>query len=91
MNKSAKDLAFDRERIKYRRRIKELTHLLDQKNSEIREANNKIDMLQDWNERLLNFTELSEEDLKNFIRRAKETDDFMKLMSRFFNLPLSFF
>lgn len=86
MNKSAKDLAFDRERMKYRRQIKELTHILDQKKWELSEANNKIEMLQDWNERLLTLTEMSEEDLKNLIKRTKETDEFMNLMSRFFNL-----
>lgn len=97
-HKSAKDLAFDRERLKYRKEINELKTLLKQKNIDIYEAKEraskleiKCEELQDWVNRLLEYMDMSEEDIKKILQREKDTDEFIKLMNRFFGLPRSFF
>lgn len=77
-NKSAKDLAFDKERAKYRHEIRDLQREVKEKLREVEVLNKKIAELEesirqkdDWIERLLEYTELTEEDMKNQIRKDK--------------------
>ena len=87
-NKTAKDLAFDRERAKYGKRIRELETELKEKNYEIHELRYKISQLeekcyslQDWIDRLLEYTKMSEEDMKTIIQKDKDSAEVMKRMN----------
>lgn len=87
-NKTAKDLAFDRERAKYGKRIKELEAKLKEQNCEIRELRNQVseaeakcESLQNWIDRLLEYTEMSEEDMKTIIQKDKDSAEITKRMN----------
>jgi predicted RNase H-like nuclease (RuvC/YqgF family) len=82
--KSAKDLAFDKERAKYNKQIRELESQLKEKDKiiyslkdDLEEHKDKIIQLEDWINRLLEYTELSEEDMKNIINKEKTTADIL--------------
>ena len=90
-NKSAKDLAFDRERAKYGKRIRELEVELKKKDDEIlvlhsklSEAEGKCENLQDWINRLLEYTEMSEDDMKKIIQKDKDSAEIMEHMNTLF-------
>ena len=91
--KSAKDLAFDRERAKYRKQIRELEARLEKKDLEIFKENKracaaeeKCAELQDWINRLLEYTELSEDDMKRIIHKEKDSAEIMRRMNSFFGI-----
>lgn len=97
-NKSAKDLAFDRERAKYRKQINELKVLLREKDDEISEANercskaeSRCEEFQYWIDRLLAYTEMTEEDMKKLIEKEKDATDVMKCMSKLFDFTKAFY
>ena len=76
--KSAKDMAFEKERAKYRKKIRELEHdvndcqlALMQKENELNILRNRLLQKEDWIERLLEYTELSEEDMKTLLDKEK--------------------
>lgn len=86
--KSAKDLAFDKERAKYNKRIKELESQLKEKEKVIASQNESIELgseelyrLRDWVRRLLEYTELSEEDMKKLIDKEKKSAEIVEHMS----------
>lgn len=95
--KSAKDIAFDKERNKFRSEIRKLQHENYSKNAEILELKailsqkeNEISEKVDWIHRLLNYMDMSEDDLKRFIEKEKmectvikNMYDLGKLFSRF--------
>lgn len=92
--KSAKDIAFDKERAKFRSEIRNLTDLLNNKeqqidglNEAIREKDIVISQQKEWIERLLEYTELSEDDMKQLIEKDKKTaeivDNFASLQRIF--------
>lgn len=92
--KSAKDIAFDKERAKFRSEIRNLTECLNTKqkqigelNELIREKDTVISQQKEWIERLLEYTELSEEDMKQLIEKDKKTaeivDNFRSLQQVF--------
>lgn len=88
MEKSAKDRAFDRERVKLQRQRREAEDLNAQLRREIRTLEEKVRGLEhaiaekdDWIARLLEYTELSKEDLK----RSIEKDKSMKKAADMFN------
>lgn len=95
--KSAKDIAFDKERNKFRSEIRKLQNEVNNKNTEISELKlalskkeNEITEKDDWIQRLLKYMDLSEEDLKKFIEKEKmectvirNMHDLGKLFSRF--------
>ena len=96
--KPAKDLAFDRERLKYMKQIKELRALLKQKDTEISEvkahaidAESKCIELQDWVNRLLDYMDLPENEMRIVFQRQKETSEFVNLLGGLFGLPRRFF
>lgn len=75
MQKSKKDLAFDKERAKFRGEIRQLKGDIQSKSMQIRglmyqigELENKIRELKDWNERLLEYMDMQEEDMRRVLR-----------------------
>ena len=84
-NRSAKDIAFDREREKYRKEIKdrdtlitELHHLVKQLEESVRERDNKIAERNDWIRRLLEYMDLSEDDMKKIIQKDRNMAEVSK-------------
>lgn len=84
--KSAKDIAFDKERAKYRKEIRALEHdvsalRLDvmQKDNEMRVLQNELEQKSDWIRRLLEYTELSEDDMRAIIDKEKNEAAVMKM------------
>ena len=74
--RSAKDIAFDKERAKYNKRIRELESQLKEKDEIInsqKEDLARIEQLEDWVNRLLEYTELSEDDMRNIVNKEKAT------------------
>ena len=76
--KSAKDIAFDKERATFRKQIRELEREVFNKELEIRKLKDVVSQKEteiaekdDWIRRLLDYTELSEDDLKKFIENEK--------------------
>ena len=76
--KSAKDMAFEKERGKLRSKIGELSNCLDKKEKQLEELNeviNKKDEIirnqEEWIRRLLEYTEISKEDMKKLIDSEK--------------------
>lgn len=95
--RSAKDKAFDKERFEYHRRIRELESAAHKKDIEIyqlKETLEQKDMLlvekDDWINRLLEYMDMSEDDLKKFIQQQKKEalaiehlDNFLDVIGRF--------
>lgn len=84
--KSAKDIAFEKERAKYRKKIRELESDISefrlaimQKDNELNVLRNELDQKKDWIRRLLEYTELSEEDMKAIINKEKSVAVAMKM------------
>lgn len=92
--KSAKDIAFDKEREKFRSEIRSLTDDLNKSKKQIDELNETIiekdaviSQQKEWIDRLLEYTELSEDDMKQLIEKDKKTaeivDNFRSLQQVF--------
>lgn len=88
--KSKKDLAFDRERTKFRRKIRELECELKIKEDEIAkftcekaELECEIEKFKDWNARLLEFMDIPEEELKKLVEDRKEKEEIREKMVGF--------
>lgn len=80
--KSKKDFAFDKERAKYRheisnlrREIKGNLHKIEFLNQRISELEESIRQKDDWIFRLLKYTELSEEDMRNQIQKDRSVSE----------------
>lgn len=76
--KSAKDIAFDKERAAFRKRIRELEREISNKEAENRDLRNVISQKEtemvekdDWIRRLLEYMDLSEDELKKIIGSEK--------------------
>lgn len=96
--KSAKDLAFDKERAKYRKEIHELNSLAIKQRIDIDKLKQDIDRKDmelaekdDWIRRLLEYMDMSEEDMRKIIQKdkimseaAERLSDINKMVSRFF-------
>ena len=96
--KSAKDLAFDKERAKYRKEIRELNSLVSKQNiniDRVKQDINRKDMelaeKDEWIRRLLEYMDMSEEDMRKIIQKdktmaeaAERLSDINKVVSRFF-------
>ena len=97
-NKSAKDIAFEKERAKYRKAIRELGSQVKRQQIDIDKLKKDIDQKDmeitekdEWIHRLLEYMDISEEDMKKIIQKDKimaETAerllDIDKMVSRFF-------
>lgn len=75
---SAKDKAFESERIAFRKKIREkdteiqiLKSQLTDTQTEAAELKTQVAELNDWIERLLSYTELSKEEMQNIIQAEK--------------------
>ena len=73
--KSKKDIAFDKERAKFRSEIRQLKGDIQSKDLQIRglmcqiqELENKIRELEDWNRRLLEYMDMPEEDMRRVLQ-----------------------
>lgn len=93
MQKSAKDMAFERERAKFRSQIRELESCLntkqvqiDELNAELREKDQVILQQNDWIERLLEYTELTKEDLQKLIANEKDKAELREKLSTTFGI-----
>ena len=96
--KSAKDIAFYKERASFRKRSRELEREVRNKELENRELRNVISQKEteitgkdDWIRKLLEYMDLSEEDLKKFIENEKAKADIRdsfrfvdKMFSKYF-------
>ena len=85
---SAKDLAFEKERVKFRKKIRELEYEINglklsymQKENELRVANSQLSQKEDWIRRLLEYTELSEDDMKAIIDKEKSVAKVAKMFN----------
>lgn len=83
---SAKDLAFEKERAKFRKKIRELEHEIKslqlanmQKDTELSMVRNELLQKEDWVRRLLEYTELSEDDMRAIIDKEKSVATAMKM------------
>ena len=83
---SAKDMAFEKERTKCRKRIRELErdiadlrYMIMNKDNELNILCNELSQKEDWIRRLLEYTELSEEDMKAIIDKEKTHAQIMKM------------
>lgn len=86
---SAKDRAFEKERVKYRQEINKLKQELEQKNNTVKELTDSIDTLQqktieqeEWINRLLEYMDMSKEDLQ----KQKQNDEFLADTKNFFDI-----
>ena len=96
--KSAKDLAFDKERTKYRKEIRELGSQLIKQRIDIDKLKQDVDRKDmelsekdEWIRRLLEYMDLSEEDMRKIILKdktmaeaAERLSNVNKMVSRFF-------
>ncbi len=87
--RSAEDMAFERERAKYRKQIRELQSELRAKEAciadlkeELSAKETEITEKEDWIRRLLEYTELSQEELKMLLEKEKATADIMDELSK---------
>lgn len=82
--KSKKDVAFEQERAKFRHQIRDLEREIKEqkiKMFQLEEVANlkdkEIDELKEWISRLLEYMDLSEEDMKRMIKAEKTRADFI--------------
>lgn len=92
--KSAKDKAWDRERIVWRNRIDEAHEKERESLYQLSEAEDKIRSLEDWVERLMAFIDLPEDEVQRLIAIMKreereEGDKVLKLYDifKFMGIP----
>lgn len=96
--RSAKDLAFDKERAKYRKEIRELNSQVIKQRIDIDKLKQDIDRKDmelvekdDWIRRLLEYMDISKEDMRKIIQKdkivaetAERLSDIGRMVSRFF-------
>ena len=87
--KSAKDIAFEKERCQYKKKIRELDQCLSKTKAETDDLRQHVASLesenarlQDWVDRLLEYTELSEEDFRSIERDFRLMVEFNKNMKK---------
>lgn len=71
-NKSAKDIAWDKERAKYQKQIRDLSDAVEVWKEEFRGAADLCNKLSEENAKLKEALNLSEEDLKLLLDKAKK-------------------
>ncbi|MFQ9515363.1 MAG: hypothetical protein ACLRZ9_06005 [Eubacterium sp.] len=83
--KSSKDLAFEKERAKLRSEIRKLTDCINDKQKQIDGLNEIVSekeivirQQKEWIDRLLEYTELSEKDMRKIIEREKITSEIVE-------------
>ena len=88
--KSAKDLAFERERAKFRKEIRELerehlslSRLVAERDMRIQEAEKEIRQLKDWVQRLLEYMDMPEEEMRKRIENERAKDEVLDALGEF--------
>lgn len=89
-DKSAKDIAFEKERNKYRKEINELKERLIDSYKETSALQRKVSELEaelqsknEWIERLLEYTEISQEDIKVAVEKDKAVAQALSIFNMF--------
>lgn len=97
IEKSKKDIAFDKERAKYRHEINDLQRTISNQLVEISNLSKRISELEDsvrqkdeWIHRLLEYTELSEEDMRKQIKKDKNISEVLEHINDMNNLIYGF-
>lgn len=97
MNKSKKDLAFDKERAKFRSVIRQLKGDIQSNDMQIRgltcqieELENKIRELEDWNSRLLEYMDMPEGDMRRVLREKSVEVEVDRILGDFGKIFRSF-
>lgn len=85
---SAKDKAFEQERIKYRKEIISLKHEIESRDKQIKSLSDQVNILEnkvneynDWIQRLLEYCDLDEEFMREKIKIEKYTQLFGKAIN----------
>lgn len=93
IEKSKKDIAFDKERAKYRHEINDLQRTISNQLVEISNLSKRISELEDsvrqkdeCIHRLLEYTELSEEDMRKQIKKDKSVSEILEHINDMNNL-----
>ena len=86
--KSAKDIAFENERVKFRKEIRSLQYQIMDMDNQIKELNevifereNELRQQAEWIDRLLEYTEISKEDLQALIESEKDKAEIRERVS----------
>ena len=79
-NKSAKDIAWDKERAKYQKQIRDLSEMVDIWQKEFMNASDMCNKLLEENTKLKEALNLSEEDLKLLLDKAKKEKHLASLL-----------
>ena len=86
--KSAKDIAFEKERAKFRKEIKGLQYQIMDMDNQIKELNeiifereNELRQQAEWIDRLLEYMEISKEDLQALIESEKDKAEIRERIS----------
>lgn len=86
--KSAKDIAFEKERAKFRSEIRNLQYQIVYRDRQIKELSETISQREmelfkqeDWIRRLLEYTEMSKEDLQSLIKSEKDKAEIRERIS----------
>ena len=89
--KSAKDIAFEKELARLRSEIRDLEAFIRNRDKIILELNAdnralqaKLEEKDDWIRRLLEYTEMSEEDMRRTIAKEKAVNESIKHMNSLF-------
>lgn len=82
-NKSAKDIAWDKERAKYQKQIRDLSEMVDIWQKEFMNASDICNKLLEENAKLKEALNLSEEDLKLLLDTAKRQEHLNSLLGVF--------
>lgn len=84
-HKTAKDIAFDKERARLNKQIRELESLLRAEQSEVIHLREQIEQLfsereslNDWVRRLLEYMDLSEDEMRKMIDKEKKENKFLE-------------
>ena len=91
--KFKKDIAFDKERAKYRHEINDLQRTISKQIAEVSNLMKRISELEEnvrqkdeWIQRLLEYTELSEEDMRKQIKKDKNVSEVLEYINDMNNL-----
>lgn len=86
--KSAKDIAFEKERVRFRKEIKCLQYQIMDMDNQIKELNevifdreNELRQQAEWIDRLLEYMEISKEDLQKLIESEKDKAEIREMVS----------
>ena len=92
MEKSAKDMAFDKERAKYRQAVRLVQQDNKKKDVKIQQLEDRVRILEaknkeqdEWIQRLLTYTEMTHEDMVAVIQKEKETIKAMEHVNMLFS------